>query len=56
MGIFSRFFEKKSESKQMDNSIIANPDIDSPVGYLVNIIIYILLQVKFYSINYCKMH
>ena len=32
MGIFSRFFEKKSESKQMGNSIVPNPEIDSSVG------------------------
>ena len=35
MGIFSRFFGKKSESKQIGNSIIANPDIDSPVGLTI---------------------
>ena len=35
MGIFSRFLGKKSESKQMDNSIVANPDIDSPVGLTI---------------------
>ncbi|OTQ29893.1 DUF4261 domain-containing protein [Gilliamella apicola] len=35
MGIFSRFLGKKSESKQIGNSIIANPDIDSPVGLTI---------------------
>ena len=35
MGIFSRFLGKKSESKQMDNSIVANSDIDSPVGLTI---------------------
>ena len=32
MGLFSRLFGKKSESKQMDNSIVPNPDIDSAVS------------------------
>jgi len=29
MGLFSRFFGKKTEAKQMDSSIVPNPDIDS---------------------------
>ncbi len=32
MGIFSRFFGKKTESKQMDNSIVPNPDIENAVS------------------------
>ena len=32
MGIFSRFFAKKTESKQMDNSIVPNPDIENAVS------------------------
>ena len=32
MGIFSRFFGKKTESKQMDNSIVPNPDIENAIS------------------------
>ena len=32
MGIFSRFFAKKTESKQMDNSIVPNPDIENAIS------------------------
>ena len=32
MGIFSRFFAKKTESKQMDNLIVPNPDIDNAIS------------------------
>ena len=32
MGIFSRFFGKKTESKQMDKSIVPNPDIENAVS------------------------
>ena len=32
MGIFSRFFAKKTESKQVNNSIVPNPDIESAVS------------------------
>ena len=32
MGLFSRFFGKKTEAKQMDSSIVPNPDIDSGVS------------------------
>ena len=35
MGIFSRFFGKKTESKQMDNSIVPNPDIENAVSLSV---------------------
>ncbi|OCG05961.1 DUF4261 domain-containing protein [Gilliamella apis] len=35
MGIFSRFFCKKTESKQMDNSIVPNPDIENAVSLSV---------------------
>ena len=35
MGIFSRFFAKKTESKQMDNSIVPNPDIENAVSLSV---------------------
>lgn len=32
MGIFSRFFAKKTESKQMDNLIVPNPNIENAVN------------------------
>jgi len=32
MGLFSRFFGKKTEAKQMDSSIVPNPDIENAIS------------------------